>query len=119
MFRIPAILLVAAVLAIARAQQPSPDQPTAQPKCVIEGTATDALTSEPLRKVTVRLNPWTSSRLAYTSTTDLSGRFHFENVLAGDYTLEGERAGYLTAALGTSNGFGRRGTILHLQAGGK
>ncbi len=79
----------------------------------------DALTGEPLRKVTVRLNPWTSSRLAYTSTTDLSGRFHFETVRAGDYTLEGERAGYLTAALGTSNGFGRRGTVLHLQAGGK
>lgn len=99
MFSKPAILLFAAI-ASARAQQST----------TVEGTATDALTGELLDKVTVRLNRWLGDGPAYTATTDVSGRFHFGAVAAGDYSLQGERAGY---------GVSMRRTMLHLQAGEK
>src|SRR5271155_4924261 len=70
-------------------------------KCVVEGTASDAITGEALRKATVELAPWRGSGASYRATTDQSGQFSFHAIPPGDYRLHGDRAGYLEAYLGT------------------
>lgn len=53
---------------------------------------------EPLRKATVRLThdaDRSSKAVFYTDTSDATGKFVFEDVLPGRYTLSAERAGFL------------------------
>jgi protocatechuate 3,4-dioxygenase beta subunit len=61
---------------------------------------------EPLRKATLRLAPYYAdhgSNISYTDTTDDAGKFVFERVLPGRYTLSAERTGFL------SQNYGARG----------
>ncbi|MBV9679357.1 MAG: carboxypeptidase regulatory-like domain-containing protein, partial [Acidobacteriaceae bacterium] len=59
----------------------------ADKKCVVEGTASDAITGEVLRKVVVELGSWYPSNIKYQAVTDASGRFHFEAIPPGEYRL--------------------------------
>ena len=56
-------------------------------------------TGEPLRKTTVRLMYYyadrSSNAISYADTTDGAGKFVFEGVLPGRYTLSAERTGFL------------------------
>ena len=88
----------------------------ADKKCVVEGTASDAITGEVLRKVVVELGSWYPSNIKYQAVTDASGRFHFEAIPPGEYRLGGERPGYLPTSLGTSR-TDSPGIILQLKAG--
>ncbi len=102
-----AFLLFAAIHGIAQ-----------QTKCVLEGTAVDFTSAEPLRKTTVRLIPSTYYAPGQMAITDASGHFHFENVPAGEYELTGERTGYLKSEFGARQP-GGNGTTLHLKPGNK
>ncbi|MBV9081242.1 MAG: carboxypeptidase regulatory-like domain-containing protein [Acidobacteriaceae bacterium] len=85
---------------------------------MLDGTVTDSASGEALRKATVRLSPADNGARGYIATSDESGRFHFENIPGGDYTLEGERAGYLCTQMGTRHQYAE-GITLHLRAGDK
>jgi hypothetical protein len=79
-------------------------------------------TGEPLRKATLRLAPYyadrSSNAVSYTDTTDGTGKFVFEGVLPGRYTLSAERTGFLAqnyGARGATNS--SPGSVLALAAG--
>ncbi len=109
-------LLLAATQIFARqAAETAQVQPA---KCVLEGTAVDFTTAEPLRKTTIRLAPSSGPAPEYMGITDPSGDFHLEGIPERDYELTGERAGYLKSEFGARCP-GGTGTILHLKAGAK
>jgi hypothetical protein len=54
---------------------------TQREKCVLEGTAVDFITAEPLRKAVIHLVPLSApTSPAYMGITDPSGQFHFKGV---------------------------------------
>jgi Carboxypeptidase regulatory-like domain len=108
------LLLVAAALHIF-AQAPGD---TTGAKCVLEGTAVDFATGEPVRKATVRLTPEKSKAPGQLATTDESGRFQFQEIPPGEYELTGERTGYVKGEFGASKA-GDAGAPLRLYAGDK
>ena len=82
-----AILLAAAAIVIG--------QPAA-----IEGRVVNALSGDPLRKVTLTLSKPGSQDDPATAISDDSGRFAFRDLAPGDYRLSGERAGYSRQSYG-------------------
>ncbi len=92
---------------------PQAANPNQQATCILDGIVKDASTGEALRKVTVRLTPRSRSEAGYQDTSDVSGRFHFEGVQAGDYELTGQHPGYSEGTLGASEP-GGTGVVLHL-----
>jgi hypothetical protein len=87
--------------------------------CVLEGTAVDFITTEPLRKAAVHLVPVSApGSPGFMGITDPSGQFHFEGVPEGEYDLTGERTGYLKSEFGAKRP-GGTGTTLRLKAGDK
>jgi protocatechuate 3,4-dioxygenase beta subunit len=63
----------------------------------VEGRVTDE-SGRPLRKAGVTLRAagdGAQSRSPYTGATDADGRYSFDGIAPGGYTLEVERAGYL------------------------
>lgn len=61
----------------------------------IKGTVTNAVTGERLRKAYVRLAPVSSAAIVRPAVTDEEGRFVFENILPGNYSLEAEHQGLM------------------------
>ena len=115
----PLALLFGASLAAAQ-NTPSPATPDAEQKKIrVEGTIL-SLNGEAVRKATVRLQgaagqpgqPPTS----YSETTDNAGKFVFEDVAPGRYTLSAEKAGFVTARYGARSNTSP-GTQLNLTAG--
>jgi protocatechuate 3,4-dioxygenase beta subunit len=79
-------------------------------------------TGEPLRKATLWLKPYygdhSSNPVSYTDTTDGAGKFVFEGVLPGRYTLSAERTGFLPQDYGARGAAtGSPGSVLTLTAG--
>jgi len=67
------------------------------------GPSSSRTGGQPLKKVTVKLNPEDKENgTTYKAITDFEGRFKFEKVDAGDYTLTIERNGFLET--GKQNG---------------
>jgi hypothetical protein len=93
---------------------------TAQNKCVVAGRVTNLFTGEPLRKVNVHLSQAARQANAkaqgYGGLSDAQGYFRFEGVNAGQYSLRGERSGFLPTQYG-AKGLGQSGTFITLQAG--
>ncbi len=103
--RLIGLLLAAAVM---NSAQVSPDKPPDKPKdkCRLEGRVTSLSTGEAVRKATLRLRMAQSGGVGYagsgpmdmsnyTSTSDTEGKFLFEDVEPGRYTLSAERAGFV------------------------
>ncbi|HMF76325.1 MAG TPA: carboxypeptidase-like regulatory domain-containing protein [Bryobacteraceae bacterium] len=95
---------------------------TVQKKCVVAGRVTNLQTGEPLRKVNVHLSadqqnaqPGGKAQ-AYGGISDAQGYFRFEGVNAGQYSLRGDRSGFLMTQYG-AQGPGQPGTLIRLQAG--
>ncbi len=70
----------------------------------IKGTVTNALTGERLRKAYVRLAPVSDAAGVRPVVTDEEGRFVFENILPGNYSLEAEHPGLMEGKFGEGAG---------------
>jgi Carboxypeptidase regulatory-like domain len=70
----------------------------------VKGTVTNAVTGERLRKSYVRLAPVSDLAKARPAVTDEEGRFVFENVPPGNYSLEAEHQGLLDRKYGEDAG---------------
>jgi hypothetical protein len=113
---LPAILLVQIPLA-----QAAFAQTTAQP-ARIEGQIVSATTGEPLKKASVRLNPNFQptpngpTPTAYAIATEADGKFVFNDISPGTYTLSATRTGFVAQSYGSRTP-GMNPTPLKLDAG--
>jgi hypothetical protein len=97
MIRSACLVLLALPIAAQQTQTPPPDD---QKLSKLEGRTINALTGEPIRKVALTLNRRQPESSSPTATTNSEGRFLFENVEPGTYTLSGEKAGFLFGTYG-------------------
>ncbi len=100
--------------------QPTPDAVSAAARTArLEGQILSQA-GEPLRKATVRLQPYgtdfRSNAINYVDTTDTGGKFVFEGVLPGRYSLSAEHTGFLGQAYGAKS-FNAQPGMLTLAAG--
>ncbi len=88
-------------------------------KCTVEGTAVNATSGEPLKKVHLSLNPvGDQSGVPYGTVTEDGGHFLFDDVDPGRYTLHGVRNGFVSQSY-SAHGNTRRTTTLTLANGQK
>lgn len=107
-------------------QQAQTPQPATDPKELAGITGkTVAPSGQPLKKTKLTLRPASGMGQisvgpdgphVYTSTSDAEGKFVFEAIPAGKYTLWAERQGYLNQSYGAKHNFAQ-GTILTLDKG--
>lgn len=111
-----------------------PSNTPPEQRCVIAGHVNNAMTGEPLKKVSIRLashrgsngggammgtfNGSQGSRFnaqGYSATTENDGGFRIEGVEPGQYTLSGNRSGFLNASYGAKTA-NDQGTVITLSA---
>src|SRR5688500_14413258 len=116
------IILLGLLLAgtVVTAQLPARDQPPT-PRAgtgVIRGRVVRADTGEPLRRVEVRVDEWSTADHsgAAATMTDAEGRYELTQLPAGRYQLRARRGGYVEVAYGQRRPF-ERGRPLELAAG--
>jgi protocatechuate 3,4-dioxygenase beta subunit len=76
---------------------------TAKP-ATVEGVVLNQITKEPLKRAEVQLfaiqknvtNMMGSNEAAYSAVTDAEGKFHIENVEAGEYRVQQRKTGFVT-----------------------
>jgi 5-hydroxyisourate hydrolase-like protein (transthyretin family) len=114
-FTIVVALLV--VGTVVTAQPPARDQPPTPPAetGVIRGRVVRADTGEPLRRVQVRVDEWSTKDLSgpAATMTDADGRYELTQLPAGRYHLKARRGGYVEVAYGQRRPF-ERGRPLEL-----
>ena len=116
------LCLLCTLLSASLSGQPAPDSAAnaAARTAHLEGQVLSQA-GEPLRKATVRLEPYYADRgsnISYTDTTDGAGKFVFEGVLPGRYTLSAERTGFLAQNYGARGATDSSpGSVLTLAAG--
>jgi len=81
--------------------------------CKLAGRLTNAITNEPVRKAKVSLHPGDPSKTVYSLVSDAEGKFQFENIEPGRYTLQGEKAGFVEGWYGE----GHEPATIELRAG--
>jgi hypothetical protein len=115
----PFIVLLGPLLigTVVTAQVPARDQPPA-PRAgagVIGGRVVRADTGEPLRRVQVRVDEWSTGSLSgpAATMTDAEGRYELTQLAAGRYQLKARRGGYVEVAYGQRRPF-ERGRPLEL-----
>ena len=122
-FRLLFAIFSAAAALRAQVAQTGPTADS-KPKARLEGRVLSLTTGEAIRKVTLRLRmngtvgiatgPVNNSTLV--STSDAEGKFTFEDVDPGRYTLAAERSGFVTQTYSARSG-NRGGTPLTLDSG--
>jgi len=93
-------------------------------KCTVSGRATNIQTGEPLKKANLHLTLHRNTRsfngsfesTGYSGVSGPDGSFKFEAVEPGEYSLSGEKPGYIQTQYGSKNGM-TGGTTLNLQPG--
>ncbi len=115
----PFIILLGLLLAgtVVTAQVPARDQPPT-PRAgagVIRGRVVRADTGEPLRRVQVRVDEWSTREVGgpAATMTDADGRYELTQLPAGRYQLRARRGGYVEVAYGQRRPF-ERGRPLEL-----
>src|SRR5687767_8860965 len=102
------------------AQVPARDQPPTPRagKGVIRGRVVRADTGEPLRRVQVRVDEWSTGDLnePASTMTDAEGRYELTQLPAGRYQLKARRGGFVEVAYGQRRPF-ERGRPLELRDG--
>ena len=102
------------------AQAPARDQPRTPGAGtgVIRGRVVRADTGEPLRRVQVRVDEWSTGDLSgpAATMTDAEGRYELTQLPAGRYQLKATRGGYVEVAYGQRRPF-ERGRPLELGDG--
>jgi hypothetical protein len=83
----------------------------------VEGVVVSADLGRPVRRALVRLSS-TVPRPPQTAVSDDNGRFHFQGIAAGEFTLTASKPGYLESAFGQRQpGSGRPGTPISIANG--
>ena len=104
----------------AMAQAPARDQAPSRRggTGVIRGRVVRADTGEPLRRVEVRVDEWSTENLSgpASTMTDAEGRYELTELAAGRYQLKARRGGYVEVAYGQRRPF-ERGRPLELGDG--
>lgn len=95
-----ACLVLLLALPITAQQNPSPDE---RKLSTLAGRTINAVTGEPIRKVALTLHLRQSGSSASAATADSDGRFLFENLEPGTYTLSGQKGGFLPGSYGTGS----------------
>ena len=85
-----------AASALICAQAPGPDT-----MCVLEGKVL-SLSGEPLRKATLHLRAAPGSSANYSVSSDATGKFVFDDIEPGRYSLSAERTGYVPQFFGAT-----------------
>ena len=93
-------------------------------RCTLSGVVTSMQTGEPLKKATLHLTLRNTSRntngvfeqTGYSGTSGPDGSFKFESVEPGEYSLIGEKPGYIRTSYGSKNGM-TGGTMITLSTG--
>jgi hypothetical protein len=120
--RTPLLFALLCLLAgpVAMAQLPPRDPSAAPPagKGVIRGRVVRADTGEPLRRVQVRVEEWSSRDGGgpAATMTDADGRYELTQLPAGRYQLKAARGGYVEVAYGQRRPF-ERGRPIELAEG--
>ncbi len=84
---------------------------------LIEGTVTNSLTGEAIKKCRLSLRRMDGKAgAAVSASTDAEGRFHFEGLDAGQYKLSAEKNGFVNQEFG-ARGINRPGSTLTLDRG--
>jgi len=119
-------LLFSAAVIYAQVSTPvdTASAPPAQPKARLEGHVLSQTTGEPLRKANLHLamlqrlgvGPANSQMPRYVVSSDAGGKFAFEDVEAGRYSLSADRAGYVRQNYG-ARAANSGGTNLTLDSG--
>jgi protocatechuate 3,4-dioxygenase beta subunit len=116
------IILLGLIIAgtVVTAQLPARDQPPT-PRAgtgVIRGRVVRADTGQPLRRVQVRVDEWSTGDLRgpAATMTDAEGRYELTQLPAGRYQLKAKRGGYVEVAYGQRRPF-ERGRPLELGEG--
>src|SRR5712692_5149544 len=118
--KVPAILLSLISVLPVLAQATAAKEPA-----IIEGRVVNAATGEPLRKVNLRLFPVGQAGAGAaplqpaTAVSDTEGKFKFENLEPGRYSLSAEKTGFTRQQYGSRSGSMGPGTQLTLVAGQK
>jgi hypothetical protein len=84
--------------------------------CSVQGSVTNALTGEPLRKAYLRLLPTLGGKQSFHAVTDVEGKFTFEGVEAGTYQIDAQHQGFVDREYDEQEG---SGTEFKLNAGDK
>jgi hypothetical protein len=84
--------------------------------CKLEGRVVNSVTSEPVNRVTLTLRMSGAAPVSMTATTDASGKFAFEGLAPGSYTLTAEKVGFIRQGYGARTS-ASLGTTLALVAG--
>jgi len=99
----PLALLFGASLAVAQNTPPTANAPDTGQNSRVEGTVL-GLNGDPVRKATVRLQGTFSQAvqlpITYSETTDNGGKFVFDDVAPGRYTLSADKPGFVAARYG-------------------
>ena len=108
----PFIILLGLCLVgtVVTAQVPARDKPTPQTGSgVIRGRVVRADTGEPLRRVQVRVDEWSTAEHGgpAATMTDAQGRYELTQLPAGRYQLKATRGGYVEVAYGQRRPFER------------
>jgi len=90
-------LLFAAVFAALLAAQSKKDL------CKVAGRLTNSITNEPVRKAKVSLHPDNPAKTVVSLVSDAEGKFQFENIEPGRYTLQGEKPGFVAGWYGSGH----------------
>jgi hypothetical protein len=111
------LIAFACLFPIALSAQP---KLTADDLCSIEGRVVNALTGEPLKKVTLSLRNLDRSpgawRPPYSTVSGPDGRFAMKEIVPGSYLLSAERSGFLRASYGARSP-DQRSVTLNLNRG--
>lgn len=92
-----ALITIAILPSLLSAQDPSPSNPLSQVKpddlCTVEGVVVNGVTGDPIKNISVTLQPLVKGGQASNALTDFSGRFAFQNLTPGRYLIQATALG--------------------------
>src|SRR5271157_4660290 len=87
-----ALVTIAILPSLVAAQDSSPSNPLSQVRpddlCTVEGIVVNGVTGDPIKNISITLQPLVKGGQASNALTDFSGRFAFQNLTPGRYLIQ-------------------------------